>query len=107
MSTTTDSPTETPISERVVDEVAAATDSDPIDLEPLYTRVDPDALDALFSNGAGTTVRHQGEITFPMAGCDVTVGADGTVEVDPQTSAQNAFETAGIETPTSAVESPD
>lgn len=106
MNTTTDSPAETPISERVVEEVAAATDTDPIELEPLYAHVDPDALDALFSNGAGRTVRHQGEIAFPMAGCDVTVGADGTVEVDPSRSG-NAFETAGTETPTSAVESPD
>lgn len=102
----TDSPT-TPISERVIEQVAAATNQDPIDLEPLFSRVDPDALDALFSNGAGATVRAEGQLTFPMGGCEVTVTADGSVDVEPQGEHQTAFEAASVEPRTSPAESPD
>lgn len=107
MKSTTDSPTETPISERVIEKVAAATNSDPIDLEPLFSRIDPDALDSLFSNGAGGLVRDQGELTFPMSGCSVTVSADGTVDVEPQGEHHGAFGAGAVGARTSPAESPD
>lgn len=106
MKPTTDSPN-TPISERVIEQVAATTNSDPIDLEPLFSRVDPDALDSLFSNGAGPTVRTQGQLTFPMAGCDVTVAADGTIDVEPQGDHHGAFGPTEAETRTPPAGSTD
>jgi hypothetical protein len=69
-----DAPGET-VSERVVWRVAAAADSDPSVLPPLYDYIEPDALDALVSNMA------DGEVAFTYAGYDVTVDSDGTVTV--------------------------
>lgn len=73
---------ETPVSQRVVEAVAEAKNTSPLDVTPLFDYVDPDALDRVFSDGPGSTVRDQGRLTFPMAGCEVTVWADGTVEAD-------------------------
>ncbi|WP_247731426.1 HalOD1 output domain-containing protein [Halovivax limisalsi] len=69
-----------PVSERVIEEVAAATDADPLEMTPLYDVLDPDALDALFSTGTGQT---NGELRFTMAGCEVVVHGDGEVVVTP------------------------
>lgn len=106
MKATTESPT-SPVSERVIEKVAAVTGSDPIELEPLYTRVDPDALDALFANGTGATVRAEGELTFPMAGCVVAVSADGSVDVEPQGEQHSATGVSSVEPRASPAETPD
>lgn len=105
--TTKDSPTDVPISQRVIEQVAEETNTDPIDLEPLFTRIDPDALDALFSNGAGATVRAEGEVTFPMGGCEVTVDASGAINVEPQGEHQGVLATGRADARTSPAETPD
>lgn len=64
-------------SEAVVRAVANARDADPTDLEPLYNAVDPDALDALFTDGHADD-----RIVFRYCGHEVTVYADGRVLVD-------------------------
>lgn len=64
------------ISHRVVEKVAASTGADPLNLDPLYNRVDPDCLNALFQDGVS-----EGYVEFRMAGYTVTIQADGTVEV--------------------------
>lgn len=67
------------MSQTVVGAVAEATDADLLALEPrLYEVIDPDALDRLF-DGKGST----GEVEFRMAGCTVSVHADGRVVVVP------------------------
>ena len=66
------------ISEAVILAVSEATETDPIELEPLYDYVDPDALDRLFRTRGGLASR-QGTVVFTMDGCEVTVHADGTV----------------------------
>lgn len=55
---------------RVVRAVAEATDTDPLDLPPLYESVDPGALDALSaSEGGGTGAKGVGpELQFFYAG---------------------------------------
>lgn len=70
-----------PVSRRVVEQVAEATDSDPMELEPLYERIDPDALDDLFSDPHPMDNRRVGHVSFTMAGCEVVVWADDTVDV--------------------------
>ncbi|WP_164471084.1 HalOD1 output domain-containing protein [Halorubrum sp. CSM-61] len=68
------------VSQRVIAEVAETAGMDPLEMEPLYTRIDPDCLETIFSGESRTAARNQGEISFSMAGCQVTVGADGTVD---------------------------
>lgn len=71
---------EAPTSERVIDAVADATDSEPTDLDPLYHVIDPDALDRLFST-TGRTGRTEGSVKFEFGGCRVMVRGNGAVEV--------------------------
>jgi len=54
-------------SEAVVNAVADIEDSDVTDLSPLYGAIDTDALDALFTGDAATSV------TFEYSGYTVTV----------------------------------
>ncbi|WP_418282685.1 HalOD1 output domain-containing protein [Halorubrum sp. DTA98] len=64
-----------PVSERVVRKVATATDSDSLELPPLYGSIDPDALDRLVAQLS------DGEITFTYADHEVVVSGDGTVDL--------------------------
>jgi hypothetical protein len=59
----------------VVDAVAALTDTEPTDCPPLYDRVNPDAVDALFADRDG------GQFTFEYHECQVTVHGDTEVTV--------------------------
>ena len=63
---------------KVVDAVAAATGTDPLDLyPPLFNVIDPGALDRLFRDDAEAVV------TFTYNGCRVrVVNDDGEVDVD-------------------------
>lgn len=70
------------ISRAVVETVAEADSVDPIDLTPLYTAIDPDALEALFRprlGSAGDAV--SGEIRFSYHGYEVRVTAAGEVSL--------------------------
>lgn len=66
-----------PVSQRVVENVAATKDTGPLTLDPLYDVIDPDALETL-CNGA-----FDGSVTFQYADCEVTVDGDGWVQVTP------------------------
>lgn len=88
-----------PVSQRVVAAVADATDTDPLDLEPLYTRIDPDCLDEIFGDGASDGGRNLGRVSFPMAGCRVVVSADGTVDVTEQDAAAEPESSQETEAP--------
>ncbi|GAA0669300.1 HalOD1 output domain-containing protein [Natronoarchaeum mannanilyticum] len=56
--------------------IAAAERCDPLDLPPLYSATDVDALDRLFrASGGGSASFHYDEF-------DVTVFDDGTIEVE-------------------------
>lgn len=70
------------ISETVVYAIAEATDTDPMDLPPLYDVIDLQALDRLFpahTAGGDPSAR----VTFTVLDCEVTVHADGEVVVAP------------------------
>lgn len=66
----------------VVEAVARAADCDPLEVEPLYSVLDPDALESLFAPcGAGS---RSGTVRFPLGGVRVTV-VDGTgVRIDEE-----------------------
>lgn len=66
------------ISLRVVEALAAATETAPNELDPLYNTIDPEALDRLFRPDSSDEVR----VTFEYGGSDVEVRGDGTVAVD-------------------------
>lgn len=70
------------VSERVVAAVADATDTSPIDLTPpLFSVVDPEALDALVESIGTAPTDSMGRIEFTYCGCDVTVTGDGRVTI--------------------------
>ena len=69
----------------VVETVAEFADEDPMELEALYSRVDTDALDALFRPVVEGPTRTGGEVVIPFDDYLVTVHADGRVVVRSQT----------------------
>ncbi|THE64869.1 hypothetical protein D8Y22_10890 [Salinadaptatus halalkaliphilus] len=74
-----------PASTALLTVVSSILEIDPIDLEPLSERVDPDALNALVGHWTESpTTPHGGSISFPFADCDVTVRSDGEIVIDPR-----------------------
>ena len=57
------------------------TELEPPQFEPLYTVVDPDALDRIFDRADDETASINGVVQFTYAGYDVSVHSDGRVEV--------------------------
>lgn len=75
----TDTPTVT-----IVEAVAEANGVDPLELDVrLHDVVDTDALARLFEPRRTTVGSLPVEVTFSMAGCDVSVSSDGMVTVEP------------------------
>ncbi len=66
---------------RVAEAVAEVTGDDPTAVDSIATEVDPDALEALFAPRNSDEQRNRGHLSFPVAGCDVTVYAHGEVVV--------------------------
>ena len=67
---------------RVVEVVAEREGVDPTELRPrLNDVVDPDALDALFSDRDDERGAPTGHVAFRYCGYDVTVSSDGRVDV--------------------------
>lgn len=64
----------------IIEAVAEEEGVDPVRLEPpLYTVLDPDALDQLFqSNGNGTDISIE-QVTLTYHGYEVTVYSDGRI----------------------------
>lgn len=69
-------------SEAVVELVADATDSDPLELPVLHDTVDTDALDALY--GTDDEQLRDVAVEFSYAGFDVTVAGGEYVEARPR-----------------------
>ena len=66
----------------VVAVIAAVDNQDPKELTPLYSAIDTDALDELFSPTA-TAGQRNGFLSFIYEGFEVTVSSDGVIEVEP------------------------
>lgn len=75
---------EQPLSTAIAEAVATVTNTRVTDVDPLYEVLNPDALNRLYepaSNGARR--ENGGHTTFTVHGCDVTVFADGSIELSP------------------------
>ena len=70
----------------VIETVAAATGRDPMTIESLYERVDPDALDALVSPSGSASGNGNVTVSFSFADRSVTVHRNGEVVVRPNGS---------------------
>jgi hypothetical protein len=69
--------------EAVVVTVAKASGTDPLELPPLASVLDPDALDALCGASVWNVPTDGIRVSFRYADHDVTVGSHGTVVVEP------------------------
>ncbi|WP_231188652.1 HalOD1 output domain-containing protein [Haladaptatus sp. DYF46] len=70
------------ISTVIAETIANHKGVDPADIEPLYTTIDSDALDALFAPRNDGSARTTGQITFIHAGYEITVNSDRTITVE-------------------------
>jgi hypothetical protein len=64
----------------IVETVSDLTNTSPLELDPLGTVVETDALDTLFGP-SGEPVEHDAYLTFRYEGCTVAVDSDGSVSV--------------------------
>lgn len=78
-----------PVSQRVVEGVVDTLGVDISAIEPLYTVIDPDALNNLFGP-TSEGIRTGGKVVFTMAGCEVVVDELGTVDVTPIDDAEGS-----------------
>lgn len=77
---TDSTPDDVPASRAVVEAVAVAEGVDPTELSPpLYTAIDPDVLDELFSRDSGG--ERAGQLVFEYLDYEVTVRAPDEVQV--------------------------
>lgn len=70
------------LSTTVIEAVGVATDTDPVQMDPLYEALDPDALDALFRPRSDDGPRANGQVVFSLDGHDVAVHSHGNIIVD-------------------------
>ena len=68
----------------IVRAVATASGEDPTDMEPLYTAIDPEALDALFFPTHIATARTTGVVEFCFSGYRVRIDAAGKGQIFEQ-----------------------
>lgn len=66
----------------VIDTIAAVTNQEPTEMEPLAEFIDPDSLDSLFAP-TPSTPRNRGTVRFQYQDCMVVVSAEGSVTVTP------------------------
>lgn len=65
------------VSDGVIEAVAAVSDHEPTSLDPLYSVIDPDALDALFEPGHLAIP----QVQFRYNGCEVQVISDRKIVI--------------------------
>lgn len=80
--------TDTDPSTAVVETLAVAINREPLNTDPLYESVDPDALNALFDPGAGGTTPDL-RVSFQYQDFLVAVSASGTISITPLEDVEN------------------
>lgn len=69
---------------KIVKSVAAITGETPLDLEALYTVIDPGVLQKLFETPRSNPTEHEGVyVTFEFASCELTISWDGEIRITP------------------------
>jgi len=69
------------LNETIIDVVADLDGVDPVELTPpLYSVIDPDALESLFASTNGDAPP-RGHVSFRYRGYDVRVSSDGPIEI--------------------------
>lgn len=76
-----DPASDTAASELLVETIADIADANPLELEPLYESVDPDAVDEFVDSDSHPDVG--GHMSFVFVGYDVRVHASGLLEIAP------------------------
>lgn len=71
------------VSERVIRAIAAETEADVTEMDPLYDAVDPECLDELFPIGTAAEDPNR-QLRFTYEDHVVTVSSDGRVDVVPE-----------------------
>lgn len=70
------------VAEAIVTAVSSVRNCTPLELEPLYSIIDPDAMESLFQRDpSGAAADENRRLSFTYADCTVTVGID-TVSVE-------------------------
>ena len=72
-----------PLSTTVMKAVAEAIDEDPTEMDPLYERFDPDALDGLFRPRSNGTPPSGGHVSFTFKEHRVFIQSDGHIAIHP------------------------
>ncbi len=71
------------IAETIITALAEEEGVDPVDLDPLYGWIDPEALDSLFPSNGSEAGDPDAYVTFQYDEYRVIAGADGTVLIEP------------------------
>ncbi|SEW02922.1 HalOD1 output domain-containing protein [Natrinema salifodinae] len=66
----------------IVSTVAELSGTDPIELDRLYDRIDPESLETLFAPANGAAGRNTGQVSFRLDGYTITVHATGDIVVE-------------------------
>lgn len=74
------------VSEAVIRAVAILSDKPPTELPPLYDAVDPDALNAIITDGVSTSEQGRVEITFSFNNYLVKITSAGDGYICPKDS---------------------
>lgn len=69
------------VTQAVVRAMSTETQTDPLELPPLYPVVDPDALDALFAAPSESSARPSCTVVFEYYGREIRVNATGAIQV--------------------------
>lgn len=68
----------------IIAAVAAIADTDPVDLDPLYSTIDPEAVDTLFDGSATGQIRSTVRVSFHFNEFEITVTDREIIEVQPR-----------------------
>lgn len=69
-----------PLCLTIIDTISEVPGREPREMNPLYSVIDPGALERLLAGASGDGA----EISFSFEGCDVTVTTSGAVAVTPK-----------------------
>jgi len=79
---------DSPVDTRIIEAVAALTDTQPPEMTPFYDSVDPDAFDTLFGDGSGECCR----FTYDGTPIQIRRIDEQTLEVSIETQDESASE---------------